>query len=93
MIVVAFASSFVNSIGVFIFLRVLIGFAQGGGSLFILAVELVGPKHRSLAGTAVWVGFTLALCLMSLQAWLIQKWKILMIVATVPYLILLLSYK
>ena len=90
-----FISAFVHSFWLFFILRLVIGLALGGLSLsiYILATELVGPAFRALSGTIVWFAFTLTLCLIGLQAWLIPDWRILEIIISAPYIFVLLFWK
>lgn len=94
LVLAAFLSSFSHALWLFVIFRVIVGFCQGGVGLclFVMATELVGPKWRSLAGTSIWFAFTLALCLIPLQALYIPNWKTLQIVLTVPYAILAAGY-
>jgi len=88
LIFAAFISGFANSLWFFVLLRVIIGFCQGGVVLcmFVMATELVGPKWRSFAGTLPAFAFTLALCLIPVQAMLIRRWRVLEIVLSIPYI-------
>ena len=63
-----------------------------GLTLFVMASEFVGPKYRSVAGTTVWFAFTFALCMMALQGYLVQNWRHLLLITSVPYIILLPTY-
>jgi len=88
LVLAAFISGFANSLWFFVLLRVIIGFCQGGVVLcmFVMATELVGPKWRSFAGTLPAFAFTLALCLIPVQAMLIRRWRVLEIVLSIPYI-------
>jgi len=90
-----FISAFVQTFWLFFLLRLVIGIALGGLSLsiYILATELVGPKFRALSGTIIWFAFTLTLCLIGLQAWLIPDWRVLEIIISAPYIFVLLFWK
>lgn len=70
----------------FLTLRGITGFFQGGVyvTLYVLTTEFVGPKHRSLAGTLVWMFYTSSLMLLSGIAYGIQDWRTLSIVISVP---------
>lgn len=82
----SFASSFVNALWLFLTLRGITGFFQGGVyvTLYVLTTEFVGPKHRSLAGTLVWMFYTSSLMLLSGIAYGIRDWRTLSIVISVP---------
>ena len=85
---IAFISSFVEDYWIFLFVRFLIGIFQGGPIMLfnILAVELVGPKHRSLATIWMFISYSIAFTLVGIQAWLIPNWKYLQIVTSIPYI-------
>ncbi|XP_066920689.1 organic cation transporter protein-like [Clytia hemisphaerica] len=87
LILAAFISGFSHALWLFIVLRVIIGFCQGGVGLclFVMATELVGPSWRSFAGTSIWFAFTIALCIIPVQA-MYLKWKMLEILLSIPYI-------
>ncbi|XP_065651404.1 solute carrier family 22 member 15-like isoform X2 [Hydra vulgaris] len=93
LIALSFASAFVRDFWTFFVLRILTGFLQGGLylSLWILMTELLGPSSRSYSNL-VWCSYTIAMCLMALQSWLVWQWRILVIILTAPYLIFLPTY-
>ena len=70
----------------FLTLRGITGFFQGGVyvTLYVLTTEFVGPKHRSLAGTLVWIFYTSSLMLLSGLAYGIRDWRTLSIAISVP---------
>ena len=53
-------------------------------SIFVLVMEFVGVRHRSMMGSAIWYCWTLSLISLAGVAYLIRDWKILSIVAAVP---------
>ncbi|XP_071050913.1 organic cation transporter protein-like isoform X2 [Onthophagus taurus] len=59
---------------------------------FVLAVELVGPKKRVLAGTLICCCFALGEVLAAAVAWLSMDWKITILVLYVP-IFLIISYQ
>lgn len=61
--------------------------------MIIMVAELVESKRRSLASNIVWIFYALAFCILSLKAYFIRKWKILMIVSTAPYLLVVIFIK
>jgi len=67
-------------------LRGITGFFQGGVyiNLYVLTTEFVGPKHRSFAGTMVWIFYTSSLMLLSGLAYGIRDWRTLSIVISAP---------
>ena len=78
----------------FLGIQFVAGILQGGAtlSIWVLMTELIGPKYRNYSNL-IWFSFNMALCLMSLQAWLIQKWRTLELFLTAPYLILIFTYQ
>lgn len=94
-IIAAFVMSFLQNFWAFFAFRLIVGVCQGGIglTLFVMASELVGPKYRSVAGTTVFISFTFALCIMAVQAWLIQKWRMLMIITSIPYIVLMVTFR
>ena len=95
LIIVGFINAFIPNVSLFIICRLIAGFFTPGTSvqMFILISELVGEKHRPFAGIILWLFFTLSLCILGLKAYLIRQWKLLFIVCTAPYLIVLIFYK
>eukprot|EP00111_Clytia_hemisphaerica_P017322 TCONS_00051272-protein len=80
-------------IGWFIALRFVAGIANFGiPSYFVMINEVVGNRHRAFAGNLYWVFYAGALCILSLQAYLIESWKTLVITCTLPYLLLIFTY-
>ncbi|XP_048577124.1 solute carrier family 22 member 15-like [Nematostella vectensis] len=93
-ITVTFAMSFVEQAWLVILFRFVVGvFEAGCLSMFVLSTELVGPKHRALAGTMVWFYFTAALLAIGLKAYFIRDWSMLCIASTAPYIFVLFLYK
>ncbi len=94
-IISGFVSGFVQNFWLFFLLRCVIGFAQGGVALtiFVLASELVGPRYRALSGTLIWFAFTLALCLVGFQAWLVPDWRKLELIMSAPYAFVVIFWK
>ena len=92
---IGFVNSFVDNIIIFILCRFFVGFCIPGivVQMFVLISELVGSKQRPFAGIIIWFFFALALCLLGLQAYLIQEWKKLFIISSAPYFFVLLFYK
>ena len=94
LLLIAVATSLVNSVWWVFVLRVIMGFVRSGTVLviYVMASELAGPKYRSISGTTVWFAFTFALCMMALQAYLVQNWRHLLLITSAPYLIFLPTY-
>nr|XP_047126330.1 solute carrier family 22 member 15-like isoform X2 [Hydra vulgaris] len=91
---ISFAAAFVNNIWVFVTIQFINGIFKGGVFviLFVLINELLGPKYK-IYSHFLWCAYTLGLCLLPVQAWLIQNWRIFIILVSAPYLILVVSYK
>nr|XP_058965014.1 solute carrier family 22 member 15-like isoform X1 [Pocillopora verrucosa] len=89
------ASSFVPVLWLFLTLRGITGFFQGGVyiTLYVLTTEFVGPKHRSLAGTVVWIFYTSSLMILSGLAYGIREWRTLSIVISAPAFLLLIFWR
>ena len=70
----------------FLILCGITGFFQGGVyiTLYVLTTEFVGPKHRSFAGTMVWIFYTSSLMLLSGLAYGIRDWRTLSVVISAP---------
>ncbi|XP_073237426.1 uncharacterized protein [Porites lutea] len=93
--VTSFASSFVPVFWLFLTLRGITGFFQGGVyiTLYVLVIEFVGPKHRSFVGTLMWIFYTSSLMLLSGLAYGIREWRTLSIVISVPAFPLLIFWR
>ena len=56
-------------------------------SIFVLATEFTGVKHRHVAGTALWYSWALGLVMLGGLAYGIRDWRYLSAVCAVPGLI------
>ena len=84
---VSFISAFSPNFAMFVVCRFIVGFFKPGtivGS-YVVAAEILGPKYRPAAGTAMWVLFSLSLVLTGVKAYFIREWKILVIACSAPY--------
>ena len=61
-------------------------------STFVLVMEFVGVRHRSMMGSSLWYCWTLSLISLAGVAYLIRDWKILTIVTAAPGIIAVLGY-
>jgi len=52
--------------------------------VFVLATELSGVRHRSTAGSLIWLGFAAATISLAGLAYLIRDWKQLTMVSGAP---------
>lgn len=90
----SFISSLSKTIWLFILCRFSIGFFQAGVvNIFVLATEMVGQSYRSLSGTIIWFYFTAALLLMTLKAYILQNWRNLELFCSLPFLVILLTWR
>ncbi|XP_066922983.1 solute carrier family 22 member 3-like, partial [Clytia hemisphaerica] len=89
-----FLSSFMPSIIWFIVLRFCSGFfTPSVPCLFVMLTEFVGNKKRAFAGNLFWQFYSVALCALSLKAYFITSWKILIWTCSLPYFILMVIYR
>ena len=89
------ASTLSPNIYIFIACRLLAGSFYAGtlAQMIIMVAELVESNRRPFAANSVWVFYSSALCILSLKAYFIRKWKILLVVCTAPYFFVFLFYK
>ncbi|XP_065651406.1 solute carrier family 22 member 4 isoform X2 [Hydra vulgaris] len=92
-IVISFLIAFIQTFWIFFALRIIVGILQGGIylTLWVLMTESVGLTYRSYSNV-LWCAYTVGMCLMALQSWLVPKWRILLILLSAPYLILVGTY-
>ena len=88
-----FLSAFMPTIALFILFRFIAGFLMVGANCFIMISEIVGGKYRAPAGNFIWLFLTAGLCLLPLQAYLIDSWKMLIVAGSVPYLVMVFTYR
>ena len=60
---------------------------------FILVSEIVEVKKRALAAILIYMAIPLAFCILVPQAYIITKWKLLCMVCSLPYLVLIAFYE
>ena len=92
MLLTTLACSISTNFWLYASIAFIVGLCEGGVILLIpvMVSELVGPRYKSLAsGSGLAFANTVALCLLSAQAWLLTNWRYLIMVTTAPYLILL----
>ncbi|XP_001622468.2 organic cation transporter protein [Nematostella vectensis] len=90
MLAAGVASTLVDCVSFFAFLRFLVGFGLSGAMLsqFIYLMEIVGPKRRTLTGYVAylfWGGFGLVILLF---AYFIRGWRTLLLAGTLPAILL-----
>ena len=93
-LVLGFLSSFSSNIIVVIFSRFLIGLFYPGVyiQVIVLVNELIGGKYRAIAGVILLISMPAACCILTLKAYFAQHWRLLSIISTAPYIILLFAY-
>ena len=91
---VGFLSVFVGNIYLFIVTRFVIGFFLHGTfpQLYVMISEIVGNDQRALANNVTFISVAIAFCFLALKAYLIDSWKLLFTLCTVPYVFVLLFY-
>ena len=80
------ASSFVDCLSFFTFLRFCAGAAVTGLFVghYVYILELVGPNYRTLAGKVQDVFWVLGASIAALAAYLIRDWRYLLLFASIP---------
>ncbi|GAB6029096.1 hypothetical protein CHUAL_004879 [Chamberlinius hualienensis] len=82
------ATAFAPNYDVWITLRFFNGMAIPAISStpYVLAIELVGPGHRTLMSILVNIMYTLILILLSIVVYLVREWRQLVLATTVPFI-------
>lgn len=57
-----------------------------------VAIELVGPRHRTLVTILINIAYSLALVTLAIIVWVIRDWRILALATTLPFLTLFLHW-
>ena len=86
-ILVMFLSAFSPNFAIFAVCRLVIGLFKPGTVVgtYVVVGELLGPKYRPAAGTAMWILFSVSLVLTGVKAYFIREWKTLVIACSAPY--------
>ena len=94
-VITAFSMAFAKAYWIVALCRFVIGFFEAGCfiTMFVLATELVGPEKRALAGTLVWIYFTVGLIVLAVKAYFIRGWRLLLIVSSAPFIFIALFWK
>ncbi|XP_070166656.1 organic cation transporter protein isoform X2 [Polyergus mexicanus] len=89
-ILVAVAPEFIS----YVIFRLIVGSTTSGVFLvaYVIALEMVGPKKRLIAGVGVQLFFTVGYILTAGFAYFITNWRMLQIALTVPSLVFLLYW-
>lgn len=82
---------FLSNIWFLVVSRFIIGFLIQGTALqgMVIISEIVGVSHRPFATIIIFAACSIAWAILSCQAYLIQNWKYLSLVCTLPYTLLL----
>lgn len=85
-----FASAFAPTFWVFALCRGITGFMIGAFSIpvFVLATEFSGIRHRSTAGSLIWLGFVAAIMTLAGMAYFIRDWRKLTVSSGAPGILL-----
>ena len=91
----AFLCSFIPDIYLIVFCRFMVGFFIYGTitQAFVLISEIVGNAERHFACLVMFGFATIGILLLDLEAYLLQNWRIVNIISTVPCFFILLFYK
>ena len=94
-LVVSAVSVLSPNVFVFIAFRFIVGILTAGVllSMVILAAEFVGPEHRPITTIGLFAMSSISEILQAVQAMYVQNWRYLTLMLTLPYLLLLLSWK
>ena len=69
-------------------IRFLLGITIPGLDLqgYILATEMMGPRHRAIAGGIYWQFYNISYHILVLTAYFVRNWKLLFIICSAPYI-------
>lgn len=51
-----------------------------------VAIELVGPKHRTWVTILINIAYSLALVSLAIIVWVVRDWRLLAITTTIPFI-------
>ncbi|XP_025830476.1 carcinine transporter isoform X2 [Agrilus planipennis] len=90
-----FATTFATNYYVWIAFRVGVGFTVPAilGTPYVLAIELVGPRYRTLVTILINIAYSLALVSLAIIVWAVRDWRNLSLTTTLPFLLLFTLYK
>jgi len=88
-------ASFPHKFWLFILFRLCTGLCLGAGgmSIYVMATEFVGRRHRHVAGTSLWYSWTLALVMLAGLAYGVRDWRILSIICAAPGLPVIIAWR
>ncbi|CAE1142023.1 SLC22A4_5 [Acanthosepion pharaonis] len=86
----ALVSSQVTNAYLFLFTRFLVAIGGAGcfGTILVYVTEIISIKYRSRPPLALYFGFPIAFIFMSLIAYFIRVWRLLVILISVPFILL-----
>ncbi|XP_049845121.1 organic cation transporter protein-like [Schistocerca gregaria] len=92
--ILGFARAYANNYMTYLVLEFLAMFVMGGNfsSIFILGMELMGPKRRAVAGIVINAFDSLGPAILGLAAWWLKDWKKLILALYVPSLLFIAYY-
>lgn len=92
--VLGFARAYADSYITYVVLEFLAMFVMGGNfsSIFILGMELMGPKRRAVAGIVINAFDSLGPAVLGLVAWWLRDWKKLIFALYLPSLLFVAYY-
>ncbi|XP_054288921.1 beta-alanine transporter-like [Macrosteles quadrilineatus] len=82
------ATAFAQDFATWTFFRVGVGFTVPAilGTPYVLAIELVGPKHRTVCTILTNIAYSLGLVALAAVVYLIRDWRQLALATSVPFL-------
>ncbi|XP_044269761.1 beta-alanine transporter [Tribolium madens] len=88
------ATAFANNFATWAIFRFGVGFTVPAilGTPYVLAIELVGPRHRTLVTILINIAYSLALVSLAIIVWVIREWRMLALATTLPFLTLFLHW-
>nr|XP_023030415.1 carcinine transporter [Leptinotarsa decemlineata] len=88
------ATSFAGNYITWTVFRIGVGFTIPAilGTPYVLAIELVGPKERTIVTILINIAYSLSLVSLSIIVWAIRNWRWMALVTTLPFLTLFLHF-
>lgn len=88
-------SAFVPNVHLFIVCRFIIGFFITGTfqQMFLIMTEIVGQKQRAASGIIIFTFAAVSLTVLGIKAYFIRNWKLLYIITSAPYALLLVFFR
>ena len=94
-LLVGFLTAFSPNIYLFIICRFLVAFFITGTfpQMFVVITEIVGSRHRTFSGMIIYTFCAVALAIVGVVAYFVRSWKLLYIVTSTPYIVILAFYR